>query len=189
MTDYVTLASAGVLVFFSVLAIALLARYRDVSQRISESSDLGKDLWMTLESRLRSQDERIVDIMTRLDVIQSRVLQSSVPSARREISVGSQRVVGARFVPVARVEKTEPGVGLLQGGESLDRTELSLLRALSTGPRTSPELAKGLGVTREHVSRVLKDLHARGFLIRDSSEKPFVYELSEEGKKLVSGTS
>jgi DNA-binding MarR family transcriptional regulator len=75
MDDPSTYALLTASAFFVVLAVALLYRYRQVSQRLSASTDLGHDLWSALDARLKKQDERILDMMGRVEVIQSRALE------------------------------------------------------------------------------------------------------------------
>jgi len=73
---YEALVAAAVAAFFVVLASVMLVRYRRLAQRLSSSSDLGKGLYESLEGRLKKQDERILDVMTRLDVIQVKMLEA-----------------------------------------------------------------------------------------------------------------
>jgi DNA-binding HxlR family transcriptional regulator len=80
--DIVTIALLTASAFFVVLSAVLLFRYRQVSSRIASANDLGKDLWTALEARMKKQDERILDMMGRVEVIQSRALQRlSSPSS------------------------------------------------------------------------------------------------------------
>jgi DNA-binding HxlR family transcriptional regulator len=80
MVDVITVSLLATSAFFVVLSISLLFRYRQVSNQIVASNDLGKDLWTALESRLKKQDERILDMMGRVEVIQSRVVQQLTSS-------------------------------------------------------------------------------------------------------------
>jgi hypothetical protein len=80
--DYVVLLAAAAAAFFVVLAFIMLARYRRVSQRVASATDLGKGLYESLEGRLAKQDERILDVMTRMEVIQSRALEKARKTER-----------------------------------------------------------------------------------------------------------
>ncbi len=86
MDDLTTYALLATSFFFVALSFGLLVRYRQVSQRITASTDMGRDLWQTLEQRLKKQDERILDMMGRMEVIQSRnmaaqLAQTTAPAA------------------------------------------------------------------------------------------------------------
>ncbi|HEV2225289.1 MAG TPA: hypothetical protein VGR56_00630, partial [Nitrososphaerales archaeon] len=65
LDDATTIALLVTSAFFVALAFGLLVRYRQLSQKIAGSSDLGHDLWDALEQRMRKQDERILDVMGR----------------------------------------------------------------------------------------------------------------------------
>ena len=80
MDDLVTITMLVASAFFAALSFILLFRYRQLSTRISNSNDLGKDLWGSLESRLKKQDERILDMMAKVDVIHSRAVERQAQS-------------------------------------------------------------------------------------------------------------
>lgn len=80
MFDAVTFSVVVASAFFVVLSLGLIWRYMQVSRSIEKSNDLGRDLWRALEERLKKQDERIVDVMARLEVTQLRVKQAAVRS-------------------------------------------------------------------------------------------------------------
>jgi CRP-like cAMP-binding protein len=190
----ILLASAG---FFVALSFGLLMRYRQISQRISASSDLGRDLWQALEQRMKKQDERILDMMGRLDVIQSRVMTAvatqpppptvvspPVSSQPRQQQPGSQDVTGPRPAvqqPESHLESQTsqaPGTGF-----RLDETQTKVMRLLVEGPRNTRQLTDSLGMSREHTSRVMKGLFDRGLVQRNDTTKPFLYQLSDEGRR------
>jgi hypothetical protein len=89
MTDLATLVAFAASAFFVALAIGLLARYRQTSQHIAASTDLGRDLWGALEVRLKKQDERILDMMARVEVIQSRTEERHREEELARIGLGA----------------------------------------------------------------------------------------------------
>ena len=204
MDDVTTYALLTTSFFFVALSIALLARYRTVSKNINSSTDLGHDLWSSLEQRLRKQDERILDVMGRLEVIQARVVSNSAPLA----SPGPGRL--PVLAPPSPIEEnpqpvTEPGPIVQQpesrdsqqppvvvqpsgAGTELDKTEKLALSLLSEGPLATPDVLKGLiskggPRSREHAARLMKELFEKGFVSRNDSSKPFVYQLTDEGRR------
>jgi hypothetical protein len=69
----------------------------------------------------------------------------------------------------------------------LDKTEKLALSLLGGGPLATPEILKGLidgggPRSREHAARLMKELFEKGLVSRNNSSKPFVYQLTEEGK-------
>jgi hypothetical protein len=199
--DLVTVVLLASAAFFVALSFGLLLRYRQVSQKISMSSDLGRDLWQALEQRMKKQDERILDMMGRLEVIQSRVtaaasMQPPPPMASPPLSSQpSQRqgepsdVTGLHPV-VQRLESRqesqisqEPVTDL-----RLDETEMKALKLLIEGPRDTRQLTNSLGMSREHTARVMKGLFERRLVQRKDTTKPFLYQLSDGGRRCVAGT-
>lgn len=195
ITTYFLLATSF---FFVALAFALLVRYRQVSQRINTSTDLGRDLWASLEQRLRKQDERILDVMGRLEVIQARVTTAAaVQTPAAPVPVPSE----APPVPRAANEPnvtSEPGVPTQQpesqGSQpsqspaeppresELDETQVSALKLLADSPKNTRQLTDALQKSREHTARLMKQLFGMGLVARNDTSKPFVYQLTDEGK-------
>jgi len=189
----ILLASSG---FFVALAFGLLVRYRQVSQKISASSDLGRDLWQALEQRMKKQDERILDVMARLEVVQSRVMTattvhgpaalSSLPPLNPPPAPADEKSGGV-MEPALPEQQRE---SQLESRESrppssqapLDETQLAAIRLLSEGPKNTRQLTDVLKKSREHTARTMKGLFDRGLVTRNDSTKPFVYQLTEEGK-------
>lgn len=177
MTFVVLVLSA----FFVALSFGLLLRYRQVSQKVNASTDLGRDLWETLEQRLKKQDERILDMMGKFEVIQSRVSErpmapsprpASTPVSAEEKPPSTMDMHVMTFQPKSRI--------------TLDETELSVIKLLSVKPRSSVEIKELIGKTREHAARLMKILFDSGLVTRDTSKKPFVYQLTEAGRRYLS---
>jgi hypothetical protein len=177
---FATLVSSA---FFVALAFGLLVRYRQVSQRVNTSTDLGRDLWQALEQRLKKQDERILDMMGRFDVIQSRASERLVTPVPRSV-----------LMPVLTEEKSPPAMDMTvmipqpKSRIVLDETELSVIKLLSVKPRSSVEVKDLIGRTREHAARLMKILFDLGLVSRNTSKKPFVYQLTETGRRYLSAS-
>jgi DNA-binding HxlR family transcriptional regulator len=188
--DLVTPALVAASAFFVALAFGLLLRYRQVSQRIIASTDLGKDLWSAIESRMKKQDERILDIMGRLEVIQSRVAAQSLTAqvGAPSLSVKSSEPMGGKEpLPVMQQSRvmTQP-TSQVTSNITLDQTQRLVLKLLGDKPRTSVEVKELIGKSREHAARLMKDLFDAGLVGRDSSNKPFLYQLTEKGRAILS---
>ena len=211
MFDYEEVVVIGASAFFVVLAFGLLLKYRQASEVANESADLGRDLWNSMESRLRKQDERILDVMTRLDVLQARVLaagpatQNPQPAAPVNLGVSSERakikeewVASQSQREVQHVEKPEShevpsesqqyrssdiGVAL---SKQLDATQMTVVGLLGTRAMDTREITNALNKSREHTARIMKELFERGIVKRTTSEKPFTYELTDRGRGYLS---
>ncbi len=199
LDDSVTLALLAASAFFVAMAFGLLLRYRQVSQRISTSSDLGHDLWSALEQRMRKQDERILDMMGRLEVVQSRMMAAAAAQASSSTLLtpapptpppiseeGSRDVVGAssavqHHASRAESQESQPSRGRVQ----LDETQASAVKLLGESPKNTRQLTDVLGKSREHTARLMKELFELGLVSRNDSTKPFVYQLTDEGRSYL----
>ena len=59
----------------------------------------------------------------------------------------------------------------------------AILHTITDKSMTSRDIQITIGRTREHTSRLMKKLSADGLVQRHAGTKPFVYSLTEEGKK------
>jgi DNA-binding transcriptional ArsR family regulator len=199
----VLLASTG---FFVALALGLLIRYRQVSQKITASTDLGYDLWQALEQRMKKQDERILDVMGRLEVVQSRVLGSAAvqvpaipPSPVAQATPPQPSKEGTVDVIQPTVEMQQPEsqpvsqvsqVSQVPAPEiRLDETQLKVIGLLAESPKNTRQLTDAIGLSREHTARLMKDLFEAGLVTRDDATKPFVYQLTDQGRRHLTSAS
>jgi outer membrane biosynthesis protein TonB len=223
LDDATTIALLVTSAFFVALAFGLLVRYRQLSQKIAGSSDLGHDLWDALEQRMRKQDERILDMMGRMEVVQARVMtpppapeptvQPQTPPEpllrshpkedpgdveeepramqRPESQPRSQELQPSQpeQAPEARMAlpAPQPEPAQLPGTPSkaelvLDETQLATLRLLAEGTKNTRQLTDSLKKSREHTARVMKELFELGLVRRNVATKPFVYQITDEGR-------
>ena len=205
MVDYVTYGLLIASFFFVALAFALLFRYREVSQRINSSTDLGHDLWASLEQRLKKQDERILDVMGWVEVIQARVMTAAAAQTPPTLSplppvvpppvtpIKEEPHTKAEPSPITQQPESQESQGsqpsqapeaeTSKQGRKLDETQLKALALLKDVSRSTPDMVKALGKTREHTGRLMKELFDLGLVTRNDASKPFVYQLTDEGRK------
>ncbi|MDA4124851.1 MAG: hypothetical protein OK438_05325 [Thaumarchaeota archaeon] len=181
MDDLVTYALLASSAFFVALAFGLLVRYRQASQKIVASTDMGRDLWQALEQRLRKQDERILDIMGRMEVIQSRAADRAASPA--PMVAPAPIPIEKRIIPSAQAPASVRRPVLVT---SPDATEMAVIRLLGDGSRSSVEIKQLIGKSREHTARLMKSLFDRNLVVRDDSNRPFVYELTDAGRRYLS---
>jgi hypothetical protein len=202
LDDAVSVTLLATAAFFVALSFGLLIRYREVSRRISASSDLGHDLWIALEQRMRKQDERILDMMGRLEVVQSRVMAAAAAPALPAVppppppapsTAPPEEVPGGVIGPSPVVQRLESHVESRESHEShaeprvveLDETQLAAIRFLGESPRNTRQLTDALGKSREHTARLMKELFDLGFVSRNDATKPFVYQLTDSGRSFL----
>ncbi len=187
--DLVTYFAAGLIGLFAVLSWVLLSKYRTLTAKVAESTELGRDIWNALDSRLKKQDECILDVVTRFDVYESRLAEAPVPRAAKErIPVQTAK---AEVRPQPEVEQMEPKEETKPAPpmrEDLEPTERVVRQLLMERPRSSIEIKTLVKKSREHSARLMKTLFERRLVSRADEKKPFVYELTEEGRRYLSGT-
>jgi DNA-binding transcriptional ArsR family regulator len=194
LDDVVVALGAGVAVASLIVVVALLSRYRALVKEATRSADLAKNVWDSMNSRLTTQDTRIVDLMARLDVYSVRraplppTAQSSLPVAApsrpvsrvpEPVRQSSQLTSQAPAQPVQSVPATKEG----------GKTQPRILQLLKEGPKTAIEINAVLGVTREHMGRLMKQLYVDGLVTRSEQNKPYVYELTDAGRRHLEGAS
>jgi len=197
--DLVTVILLASTAFFVALAFGLLIRYRQVSQRITASTDLGHDLWQALEQRMKKQDERILDVMARLEVLQSRVLTAAAvqspsspsptltptpqPQPSQEVVTGVMPTTSLMQQPESQLETP---ISQMPAQEvPLDETQLKVVNLLAENPKNTRQLTDAIGLSREHTARLMKALFGAGVVARDDATKPFVYRLTDQGKRYL----
>lgn len=86
-------------------------------------------------------------------------------------------------------EKTERAEGedIIDKINTLTETEKQIIKIIAKDPdiKGGTALAKRIGKTREHVSRLLKKLANEGILIRDEKTWPYKYIVSEKVKQYI----
>jgi predicted transcriptional regulator len=155
---------------FVILSLILLLRHRKLVSDFEKSNQLAKNLWDALEFRLKKQDERIIDLMVKLEVYSvkaSRSLVSSLPNLSKEMT---SKAIGT-------INKSTTSYASRNIG-----TEGQILNLLVEGPKTSIQIKESIGKTREHIARLMKVLFENGLVIRNDKEKPFVYQITQRGR-------
>jgi len=228
LDDATTIALLVSSAFFVAVAFGLLVRYRQLSQKIAGSSDLGHDLWDALEQRMRKQDERILDMMGRMQVVQSRVMapppapeptvqpqtppeplpmsqpkeepsdveeeprtmqhpESQQESQESQTSQPRKAPEAPMALPAPQPEPEPQPEPASKEELILDQTQLAALRQLAEGNKDTSQLTVALKKSREHTARLMKELFDLGLVRRNVATKPFVYQLTDEGRRLITG--
>lgn len=191
--------SAVISAFFVVMSLFLLARYRKLAASANESSRLARNVWDALEARVKRQDERIIDLMARVEVYGAQSSRQAPLEVRRvpprqvpEPAPREPEAMVEEFVEAAPQELPEPGEpsrpevrGPSRAGAGIvvGETELKVLKELLEGPKTSVEVNRLIGKSREHAARLMKNLYDSGLVVRDEQKKPYVYRITDEGMR------
>ena len=170
--DYVFTIGAGAMVASVIISFTVLSRYRTLASEAARSNVLAKDLWNALDNKLKKQDERIVDLMARVEIygVRSELKGLTSVSTPRDVKIETvkpQEVVSNRV--------TAPNT-------NVDR---SILENLIEVPKSSTQIKSIIGKSREHTARLMKSLFNRGYVIRNDVKRPFVYEITDLGRRYL----
>jgi predicted transcriptional regulator len=132
--------------------------------------------------KLHVYDKTIADLKVKVDMLEmsershliSRDIESKKEDSGRDIDMISQNGV---IIEELR-KKAAPAPA--QSHTYLDTLEQILL-LLREKPMTTRHIQERVGRSREHTSRVMKGLYNSGFVIRDTSSKPFKYSITDTG--------
>jgi len=67
----------------------------------------------------------------------------------------------------------------------LDETQLKVVGLLAENPKNTRQLTDIIGMSREHTARLMKVLFQAGLVTRNDTTKPFVYQLTDQGRRYL----
>jgi predicted transcriptional regulator len=176
--DYVLAAGAGAIVAAVILSLTVLSRYRSLSVQAANSNELAKDLWSALESRLSKQDERMVDLMAKVEIYG---VKAEKGASRPVVSEKSR--IPAPISETVRAVAAESVQAKPMGQSS--EVEKEILQRLTEGAKSSTDIKAIIGKSREHTARLMKSLYDDGYVIRNDRQRPFVYEITDSGRRYL----
>ena len=170
--DYVFAIGAGAMVASVIISFTVFSRYRTLASEAARSNELAKDLWNALDNKLKKQDERIVDLMARVEIYGVKSELKGLPpvSKPREVKIGT---VKPAEVVIHRLSAPNTNV------------DGSILEKLIEAPKSSTQIKTIIGKSREHTARLMKSLFDREYVIRNDAKRPFVYEITDLGRRYL----
>jgi predicted transcriptional regulator len=134
--------------------------------------------------KLHVYDKAIADLKIKVDMLEmserSHLISRDIESRKdsgRDIDMISQNSV---IIEELRKKTAPASPASAQTHTYLDTLEQILLM-LKEKPMTTRQIQELVGRSREHTSRVMKGLYNSGFVIRDTSSKPFKYSITNTG--------
>ena len=139
--------------------------------------------------RLTTQDTRIVDLMARVEVYAVKK-RAGLPSASAPLPA-ARDLPRETLRPEAQASRvtSQPSSPAPQSANATNDTEATILQALVGGPKTSNQIRDIIGMTREHTGRLMKALFTRGLVVRNDQNKPYVYEVTEAGRRYLANSA
>jgi predicted transcriptional regulator len=130
--------------------------------------------------KLHVYDKAIAELKVKVDMLEmsgrshliSRDIKSKKEDSGRDIGMISQNSV---IIEESTEKPTQP-----QTHTYLDTLE-EILLLLREKPMTTRHIQERVGKSREHTSRIMNGLYHSGFVMRDTSSKPFKYSITDTG--------
>lgn len=188
LDDLIVGLGAAVTAASLVVLATLLSKYTALVRDASKSTDLAKNLWDAMNARLITQDTRIVDLMAKVEVYSVRN-SGKLPSSSTNLPTTRDAAQN-----ISRVDQqmsrqiSQPSSSFRQPEGKSEETEMEILRVLMDGAKTSNQIREVIGRSREHTGRLMKALFGRGLVVRNDQNKPYVYEVTEAGRRYLSGS-
>lgn len=128
--------------------------------------------------RLRDYDRVIAELRSKVDVMEVRAqAPQNMVSQYQQPSQQPQPHVAPVSEPAAITQHAAT-----ERQEANGTTDY-ILKLLVERPRTSREVQRAIGRTREHTARLMKKLHDAGLVSRDAQAKPFKYHITDAGRE------
>ncbi len=128
--------------------------------------------------RLEYYERQLIDLKIRLDTIDLENVPKSEIIKSKKASIEP-----ANTEQIEKDEKSQiPATQIMPISRYSDVID-AILHTITDKSMTSRDIQITIGRTREHTSRLMKKLSADGLVQRHAGTKPFVYSLTEEGKK------
>lgn|GEM_PF-1891675 len=161
-------------IVFAIIVMYILLRYSLIVRRLineyRNANDLVKSVVDSIDRKIDWYNEKILDLLYRVDVMEVKYSVSKKNVIPDNIDNVASDVIGR---PVSKHH------------HDITEFEFDMLKLLQTGPKSSIEVQKSLGRSREHVARVMKIMFDCGYINRDENKKPFLYTITDLGKRLL----
>ena len=130
--------------------------------------------------KLQTYDNAIADLRVKIDMLE--MLEKSRPISRDVDGKKEDTNRDIRMISQNDDVTIEPKVKPMptQTHTYVDTLEQILL-LLREKPMTTTQIQERIRKTREHTSRIMNGLYHSGFVMRDTSSKPFKYSITDTG--------
>ncbi len=164
-----------VIVISIIILVYLSARVKSVLREEKDANEIIQGMLSEIRRRMKQQDMRILDQQVRLDIIDVR--KGSMNAIRMPQVEPSLNTINNN-IPITQYDN-------LVKSRDVTGTELSILRLLVAGAKSPIEIQKVVGLSREHVSRIMKEIYQKGLVSRETGERPYRYKLTGNGERLI----
>jgi len=197
----------SIMVFFlSFLGVLSYMRFRS-RQSVIQKEDKYAVLEAVLSKyvmRAENSTKMVGELRTKMDIIEAKVSVGGDVEGRRMKTMIDDTKINANSFDMhedrhkdmiaddsvtSHVKITRNRIDDMVGDKSLNQNQTqntvsSILKLLSRSPMTAREIQISTKKTREHTSRLMKRLYNESLVTRDIDNKPFLYKITDEGRRL-----
>jgi DNA-binding transcriptional ArsR family regulator len=157
--------------------------------------------------RVENSAKVIGELRTKIDIIEAEMSADGDLEGRRKTIINNNtnsnansfnacedqhKDITADDTVTSQVNITRNRIDDMVSDKSLRKNEntvSSILKLLSQSPMTAREIQVNTKKTREHTSRLMKRLYNESLVTRDIDNKPFLYKITDEGRRLLENHS
>ncbi len=155
--------------------------------------------------RVENSTKMVGELRTKMDIIEAkmsaggdvegRTMKSMMDNTKSntnsfDVHEDQHKDIVADDSVTSQVNITRNRIGNTNSDKSLHQnTVSSILKLLSQSPMTAREIQFNTKKTREHTSRLMKRLYNESLVTRDIDNKPFLYKITDEGRRLLENHS
>ncbi len=125
---------------------------------------------LEVQGAMKSVVDGTKDIATSLDIHENVYMDKDIASSN---------VISQQNITRNKMNDTSMNKTLHQN------TVFYILKLLNESPMTAREIQLDTKKTREHTSRLMKKLYTESLVTRDVDNKPFLYKITNEGRRLL----
>ena len=197
----------SIMVFFlSFLGVLSYMRFRS-RQSVIQKEDKYAILEAVLSKyvmRAENSTKMVGELRTKMDIIEAKIsVGGDVEGGRMKTMIDDTKSNANSFdmhedrhkdmiaddSVTSHVKITRNRINDMVGDKSLNQNQTqntvsSILKLLSRSPMTAREIQINTKKTREHTSRLMKRLYNESLVTRDIDNKPFLYKITDEGRRL-----
>jgi DNA-binding transcriptional ArsR family regulator len=197
----------SIMVFFlSFLGVLSYMRFRS-RQSVIQKEDKYAILEAVLSKyvmRAENSTKMVGELRTKMDIIEAKISVGGDVEGRRMKTMIDDKKSNANSFDMhedrhkdmiaddsvtSHVKITRNRINDMVGDKSLNQNQTqntvsSILKLLSRSPMTAREIQISTKKTREHTSRLMKRLYNESLVTRDIDNKPFLYKITDEGRRL-----
>jgi DNA-binding transcriptional ArsR family regulator len=197
----------SIMVFFlSFLGVLSYMRFRS-RQSVIQKEDKYAILEAVLSKyvmRAENSTKMLGELRTKMDIIEAKIsVGDDVEGERMKTMIDGTKSNANSFdmhedrhkdmiaddSVTSHVKITRNRINDMVSDKSLNQNQTqntvsSILKLLSRSPMTAREIQINTKKTREHTSRLMKRLYNESLVTRDIDNKPFLYKITDEGRRL-----